>query len=716
MTVHQTTTSDSKNSKFVDTALTCLAIIVKLLEISVGEEQLRRAFDVKEKPMDTTMLLRGAKYLGLKARLTKSNPEQFNSLHLPAIALLTNGNYIVVARNDGKKLIVFDPLHDRPLGVASDSFFKVWSGEVITIKRPFSLKRVGKQFNVSWFIPIILRYKHFFYEVLIASFFLQLFGLVTPLFTQVIIDKVLLHKGTATLDILALALLFAALFQTIMNILRTYLAAHTTNKVDMILGARLIHHLLTLPLRYFELRRVGDTLTRVAALNGIRDFLTGSTMTVFLDVFFSIIFILVMLYYSVQLTLIALIALPLYLLQNIIVTPLYRERLQDVWTSGAESNAFLVEAITGVHTVKSLALEPQFNHKWETLLAKYIRAAFNSSKFNIVVGNIGSLIQSLTGFAILFCGGHKVMNGEITIGQLIAFQMLAGQASAPIYRLTGIWQSCQQAALSMERLGDILNTPPEYFHGNNNEKSPSMAGNINFNHVNFRYHAEGQIILNQVTLEIQAGRRIGIVGRSGSGKSTLMKLMQRLYLPESGQVSIGGVDLAQVNPAWLRQKIGVVLQENFLFNGSVRENISVACPGAAIEEVVRAAKLAGAHDFILELPEGYDAKVGERGMALSGGQQQRIAIARAILTNPAILLFDEATSALDYESERIIMNNLDGIAAGRTMIMVAHRLSTVRGCDTIIVMEQGQVVEQGTHQELMMRKGLYYNLYNQQEV
>jgi len=304
----------------------------------------------------------------------------------------------------------------------------------------------------------------------------------------------------------------------------------------------------------------------------------------------------------------------------------------------------------------------------------------------------------------------------MTIGQLIAFQMLAGQASAPILRLSGIWQSCQQTMLSVERLGDILNTPPEPTNGNNSEKLPSVGGKILFKNVTFRYHADGPEILRQVTIQIQPGMKIGIVGRSGSGKSTLTKLVQRLYLPESGQVSIDGVDVERIDPVWFRRQIGVVLQENFLFNGSVRDNIAIARPGASIEDVIRAAKMAGAHDFILELPEGYDAGVGERGMSLSGGQQQRIAIARAVLTNPAILIFDEATSALDYESERIIMNNLDEIAKGRTMIMIAHRLSTVRRCDRIIVMEQGQVVEQGTHEELMKYTGIYYNLYKQQEV
>ncbi|EIW20877.1 MULTISPECIES: peptidase domain-containing ABC transporter [Pelosinus] len=705
---------DCYEGEVCDTALQCLIAVANTLKVSVDEKKIRESYSDKV-VMDIQLLLKSAKFLKLKTKVIKPKNDELGNLPIPAIAVMRDGTFQVIGKNNKERIVAFDPQVRRPKTIPLEEFLAAWGGEIITIKKTFSLKNAGQQFNLAWFIPIIVRYKHFFYEVLIASFFLQLFGLVTPLFTQVIIDKVLLHKGVATLDVLALALLFAAFFQMIMNLLRTYLSTHTTNKMDMILGAKLIRHLVTLPLRYFELRRVGDTLARVAALNGIREFLTGSTMTIFLDIFFSLLFILVMFYYSVSLTVIALISLPLYLVQNVIATPIYRERLQAVWSSGAESNAFLVEAITGVHTVKSLALEPQFNHKWETLLAKYISAAFNSAKFNMIVGGSGSLVQSLTGFAILLVGGHKVMNGEMTIGQLIAFQMLAGQASAPLFRLTGIWQSCQQAALSVERLGDILNTPPETFQKKKKEV-PSMRGNVIFDNVNFRYHAEGKIILNQVSIQIQAGMRIGIVGRSGSGKSTMTKLVQRLYLPESGQVSIDGVDLAQVEPTWLRQRIGVVLQENFLFNGSVRDNIAIARPGVSIEEVIRAAQMSGAHEFILELPEGYDAKVGERGMSLSGGQQQRIAIARAILTNPAILIFDEATSALDYESERIIMNNLDAISAGRTMIMIAHRLSTVRRCDKIIVMERGQVVEQGTHEELISLNRCYYNLYKQQEV
>lgn len=701
-----------KESKIpLDTGLYSLIAVAATLGVNVNAKEVQENFSGQK--LDNDALLKIAKHYRLKAKVVQKQQDKLTEMPVPAIALMKDKTYGVIGKSNETHILIYYPDTGRPEPVLISEFLTAWSGTLLLIKRPFSLKELGRRLNISWFISVLVRYKQYFGEVLLSSFFLQLFGLVTPLFTQVIIDKVLVHKGVSTLDVLAMALLAAALFQTVMSILRTYLSTHTTNKVDMILGARLFRHLAALPLRYFELRRVGDTLTRVAALNGIREFLTGSAMTVFLDTLFSVVFIAVMFYYSISLTCIALIALPLYLLQNIIATPIYRERLEAVWASGAESNAFLVEAVTGVHTVKGLALEPQFNHRWEKILTKYIQATFKSSKFNIIIGGSGNLIQSITGFAILLVGGHKVMEGEMTIGQLIAFQMLAGQASTPIYRLTGMWQSFQQTALSIERIGDILNTAPEPTKKGKTALS-QIQGDIVFENVVFRYSVDGQEILNQVSFSVKSGMKVGIIGRSGSGKSTIAKLMQRLYLPENGCIYIDGTDVMEIEPGWLRKQIGVVLQENFLFNGSVRENIALARPSASIEEVIQAAAMAGAHEFILELPEGYDTKVGERGTSLSGGQQQRIAIARAILTNPTILIFDEATSALDYESERVIMDNLDGIARNRTMIMIAHRLSTVRRCDLILVIEHGRVVEQGTHHALLAQQGLYYTLYRQQ--
>ena len=439
-------------------------------------------------------------------------------------------------------------------------------------------------------------------------------------------------------------------------------------------------------------------------------------MTVFLDTFFSIVFFAVMFYYSWSLTLIALIPLPLYLIQNMLVTPIYQKRLETVWASGAESNAFLVESITGVQTVKSLALEPQFNNQWEKILAKYIKDTFNNAKFNIWLSSSNSVIQSIMTFGILLFGGHMVMSGKLTIGQLIAFQMLAGQASALIFRLSGMWQTCQQTMLAVERLGDILNTAPEPLRISQENYHDKIKGKVSFENVSFRYNAEMGPVIDDVSFEILPGMKVGIVGRSGSGKSTITKLVQRLYLPEMGKVKIDDIDIMELDPTWFRKQIGVVLQENYLFNGSVRENIALAKPSATIDEVINVAIMAGAHEFILELSEGYDTKIGERGTGLSGGQQQRIAIARALISNPSILIFDEATSALDYQSERIIMDNLDVIAKDRTMLMIAHRLTTVRNCDLILVVENGKIIEHGKHRELIEKNGTYYNMYVQQEV
>lgn len=696
------------------TGLMCLMVVARSLGVFVDESKLQD--ELKKEFINATALICIARQLKLKSKSIRVNPEDLAGQETPAVALMKTGEFVVVGRIYEQRVVIFDPLRGGSVAVPLEEFQNTWSGELILIKRKFSLRDAGGYFNLTWFMPAIKRYRRVLGEVFAASFFLQVFGLVTPLFTQVIIDKVLVHRGIATLDVLAIALIAFALFQLGIGFLRTYLLTHTTNKIDMILGARLFRQLAALPLRYFEARRVGDTLMRVTAMNGIREFLTGSAMTVIMDTLFSVVFVAVMSYYSVPLTLISLAVVPLLIVQNVVLTPVYRNRLSAMWAAEAESNAFLVESVTGIHTIKSLALEPQFNHRWEQLLARYVRTAFKSGTLQIFITNSNGLIQRLATLSILWFGGHLVMEGKMTVGQLIAFQMLAGQANAPLVRLAGMWQSFQQTALSVDRLGDVLNTPPEPRGVPQPVKAPLQGATV-FKDVSFRYHPELPPVLQQVSFEIKPGSRVGIVGRSGSGKSTLSKLLQRLYLPEAGQITIDGRNIAEVDPFWLRRQIGVVLQENYLFTGSVRDNIAIARPSAAMAEVIKVAQMAGAHEFILELPEGYDTQVGERGTALSGGQRQRIAIARALLNNPRILIFDEATSALDYESERMIMTNMDKIAAGRMTLTIAHRLSTVRHCDRILVLEQGKVIEQGTHEELMDYRGLYFKLYTlQQEV
>ncbi|CQR74265.1 Toxin RTX-I translocation ATP-binding protein [Sporomusa ovata DSM 2662] len=706
---------ENNNPNRPDSGLMCLVTAARLLGIPADYQQLKRAFLVNAITADAIIMLRAAKELGLKAKQTSTVITKLAKLSLPALALLGNGQYVVVVKADDQRVLIFDPFKERPLTLTHETFSAAWTGTVILLTRRFSLANLEKEFNFSWFIPVVVKFKRFFGEVLITSFFLQSFGLITPLFTQVIIDKVLVHKGVTTLDILAVGLLVINSFEGILGVLRSYLFSHTTNRVDVILGAKLFHHLLGLPLQYFEIRRVGDTVARVRELENVRQFLTGSTLTVVLDFFFAIVFIIAMFFYSVTLSFVTLAALPLFVALSLIVTPILRQRLNHKFACGSEMQSYLVESITGIHTVKSLAIEPQFDHKWEGILSNYVKASFHTTILGNLAGNTAQYIQKLSTLAVLWFGAHLVMDGTLTVGQLIAFQMLAGRVTDPVLRLANIWQDFQQVRLSIERLGDILNCPREPVFNPNRTLLPPIKGHVAVENLSFRYRNDGPLVLDGMNLAFLPGTTVGIVGRSGSGKSTLTKLIQRLYIPERGRILIDGIDLGQVEPAWLRRQIGVVLQENFLFNGSVRENIAAVDPGAPMDRIIQVAKLAGAHEFILELPEGYDTSVGERGTSLSGGQRQRIAIARALLVNPRILIFDEATSALDYQSEKIIQDNLQQICRGRTVFIIAHRLSTVRDANILVVVEKGRIIEQGSHQQLLELKGAYYHLYMQQE-
>jgi subfamily B ATP-binding cassette protein HlyB/CyaB len=510
-----------------------------------------------------------------------------------------------------------------------------------------------------------------------------------------------------------IGLAIVSVFEVTLGALRTYVFSHTTNRIDVELGARLFDHLLGLPLAYFASRRVGDSVARMRELENIRNFITGSALTLTIDLFFTFIFLAVMYLYSPLLTWIVIASLPVYVIISLILTPVLRRRLDEKFARGADNQAFLVESVSGAETIKAMAVEPQMQRRWEDQLSGYVRASFRAQTLGNIGGQIVQFINKFTLVATLYLGAKSVMAGELTVGELVAFNMLAGRVAQPVLRIAQLWQDFQQARLSIARLGDILNTQREPAQAGA-ASLPSIKGEIRFEHVTFRYVANGPAVLSDVSLHVTPGQVIGIVGPSGSGKSTLAKLVQRLYTPEAGRVLIDGVDLGMVDTAWLRHQIGVVLQDNVLFNRSVRENIALADPGAPIEQIISAASMSGAHDFILELPQGYDTIIGERGASLSGGQRQRIAIARALMANPRILIFDEATSALDYESERVIQANMRRIAAGRTVLVIAHRLSTVRGADTLITIERGRLVEEGTHEELLKRSGRYAQLYRLQ--
>jgi ATP-binding cassette, subfamily B, bacterial HlyB/CyaB len=570
------------------------------------------------------------------------------------------------------------------------------------------------KFDFTWFVPAIVKYRKLLIEVLLVSFVIQFFALITPLFFQVVMDKVLVHRGFTTLDVIAVGLTVVILFEVTLTALRSYVFAHTTSRIDVELGARLFRHLLNLPLAYFQARRVGDSVARVRELENIRSFLTGNAITLVLDLLFSVVFIAVMFTYSESLTLIVVLSLPCYVILSLSFTPLLRTRLHEKFNRGAENQAFLVETISGIDTVKAMAVEPHWTRKWDNQLAAYVSSSFRTATISTFANSGVTLISKLVTVATMYFGAKLVIDGKMTVGQLIAFNMLAGQVAQPVMRLGQLWTDFQQTGISVRRLGDILNTRTEV--AGNKSALPPLAGRITLEDVTFRYRPDGQEVLKNINLDIAAGEVIGIVGRSGSGKSTLTKLVQRLYTPERGRVLADGIDLALADASSLRRQIGVVLQENVLFSRSIRDNIALADPGAPLEAVIQAAKLSGAHEFILELAEGYDTLVGEHGSTLSGGQRQRIAIARALMTSPRVLIFDEATSALDYESERIIQDNIKAICKGRTVVIIAHRLSAVRDANRIVVMDHGQIVETGSHAELLRNgSGHYARLHRLQQ-
>jgi len=700
------------NLRSVDTGLEALVTMLRLLGVAADAGQIRHRLGTNK--IGAPEMIRCAKGLGLKARAYRTDWSRLARAPLPAIASLSDGGFIVVAKAAEDKVLVQSPQTRRPALMTRDEFVAIWDCQLIMIVRRAGLSDITRRFDITWFLGAIHKYQYLLSEVLVASFFLQLFALVSPLFFQVVIDKVLVHQALSTLDVLIVGLVVISTTETILGILRTYLFVHTTNRIDVELGARLFNHLLALPMAYFQARRVGDSVARVRELENIRNFLTSSALTLIIDLFFTFVFLGVMFCYSPLLTWIVFGSFPVYIAISSSVTPLFRRRLDEKFRRGAENQAFLVESVTGIETLKAMAVEPQMQRRWEEQLAGYVAASFRVLSLGNTASQVVQFVSKIVTAATLYFGAKLVIDGSLSVGELVAFNMLAGRVSAPVLRLAQIWQDFHQARLSIARLGDILNTTAEPTYLAGRARLPAIRGNIKFDHVTFRYRIDGPEILHDVSFDVPAGQTVGIVGPSGSGKSTFAKLVQRLYVPESGRVLVDGVDLAMADPAWLRRQIGIVLQENVLFNVSVRENIALADPAMPMEQIIAAASLAGAHDFILELSEGYDTVIGERGSTLSGGQRQRIAIARALVTDPRILIFDEATSALDYESERIIQQNMREIAKGRTVLVIAHRLSTVRAMDRIVTLERGRLVEDGTHDVLIRTGGRYASLHRLQ--
>ena len=709
-----TAEAQPQSPQTLDGGLAALSLIAGYFRIAADPAQLRHQLALTGRLAGAEDLVRAANLLELKSRVVRGvRAKRLGAIPFPAILELKAGGFAVAAVASEKgKIRLVDPVARTAKEMSLEEAEGLSSGAAILVTRRLGGAGIDPNtFGFRWFWPSIVRYKRPLGHVLVASLFVQVFALATPIFFQLVVDKVLVHKGLSTLVVLVVGMVTLGLFETVLQFLRSYTLSHTTNRIDVELGRRLFHHLFRLPLAYFETRAAGQTVARMRELETIRSFLTGQGLTALIDLVFTLVFIGVMFLYSVPLTLVVLLSIPVYVVIAALLRPVLREQINEKFNRGARSQQFLVESIVGAQTLKAASVEPMMQAQWEERLASYVSKSFDAGVTGALGQNLIQYVSKITTALILFIGAQAVIAGTMSVGELIAFNMIASQVVQPILRLSQLWQDFQQVQVSVARLGDILNAPPEPAP-QSLLTLPPPRGAIAFRNVTMRYRPEGADALRNVSLSIAAGEVIGIVGPSGSGKSTLTKLIQRLYSPQLGQVMIDGVDAAQLDPGWLRRQIGVVLQENILFNRTIHENIALGDPAMPRVMVMQAARLAGADEFVAGLPQGYDTVIEERGANLSGGQRQRIAIARALATNPRILILDEATSALDYDSERIIQDNMRAIVRGRTVVIIAHRLAAVRPCTRIVGMQRGEIVEIGTHDELLRREGgLYAHLW-----
>ncbi len=652
--------------------------------------------------------------MGLDAQLVQIPATALTRLPTPGITRWQDSLVVLYEISD-KMVVVGIP----ELGIRRykpHDFIQEWGneGEILLLKETKDTPQ--QQFGFRWFLPSLVHYRFVLVEVFIASFFVQLFTLAQPLGIQVIIDKVISQGSIDTLKFLAVLLLGIAIFEAFLSSLRTYLFVDTTNRIDMSLGSEIIDHLLRLPLRYFEKRPVGELSSRINELENIRKFLTGTALTVVLDSVFSVVYIVVMIIYSPLLTAVALGTVPLFVVLAVVFSPLIRQQLRTKAERNAETQSYLVEVLSGIQTVKAQNIELRSRWRWQELYARYVSAGFKNVITSTAAGSMSSFLNKLSSLLIICVGAFLVIEGNLSLGQLIAFRIIGGYVTSPLLRLAQLWQNFQEVALSLERLSDIVDTPQESGREDKgNIPMPAITGGVKFENISFRFKKNGDLNLRNITLEIYPGQFVGIVGESGAGKSTLTKLVVRLYEAEAGRILVDDYDVAKVELYSLRRQIGVVPQDTLLFDGTVQDNIALTNPDASTEEILYAAKVAAAHDFIMSLPAGYNTRVGERGSSLSGGQRQRIAIARTVLQQPRMLVLDEATSALDYQTEQQVCLNLAEAFHDTTVFFITHRLGTVKSADTILMMHAGSVVEQGTHEELMALKGRYYYLYMQQE-
>ena len=701
----------------LEETLACFQMLAAQLKLPFRRDAIEKILrDVLRRGQTPDLQLCGniAAMMGLHVTGVQVPASQGNRLQVPAMVPWKEG-FAVVRAADARGLVLASP-RDGWVELSPAQIEATYPEgiEVLLVERSSSTPE--QRFGFGWFWPALKRHRGILLQVLVASFVVQLFSLANPLLIQVIIDKVISQRSLDTLQVLGIALVVVTVLEGLIGALRTFLFTETTNRLDLRLGAEVIDHLLRLPLSYFDRRPVGELGTRVAELEKIREFLTGQALTTLLDTAFSVIYIVVMVFYSWLLTLIALCVLPIQVGLTVLGAPLFRRQYRDAAQENARTQSHLVEVLTGVQTVKAQNVEMVSRWKWQDSYAKYISRTFEKTVTGTFLNESSQVLQKLSQLLVLWVGATLVLKGELTLGQLIAFRIISGYVTQPLLRLSSIWQNIQELRVSFERLADVVDTPEESSAADRaNIPLPPVEGEVVFENVCFSFNPGASEVLTNINLHVAKGTFVGIVGQSGSGKSTLMKLLPRLYSPTKGRILVDGYNIDKVELYSLRRQIGIVPQDPLLFSGTISENIALTAPDSPSDAIVRAARIAGAHDFIMDLPAGYSTPLGERGASLSGGQRQRIAIARTLLSNPHMLVLDEATSALDYDTERQVCDNLREAMSHATVFFITHRLSTIRRADRIVMMHQGAIVEEGTHAELMALKGRYFALYRQQE-
>lgn len=694
------------------TGLDCVRLISLYFERTVDADWLWREFAHESLGFDRKSVTRSLKHLGFSVTMKPSREKTLSRAAFPSLLEFKDGSFAIIGKVTAEGVFLQIPGQPLPRIVDMQQLLQEIQPHWFVVSKVDSVFG-SEKFGLRWFFKAFVRYKGLLVETLVASFALQIFALVTPLAFQVVIDKVLAHKGLSTLDVIVVGLAAASVFEIVLAGLRTYVLTHTTNRVDAELGAKIFRHLLSLPMTFFASRKVGEIVARVREMESVRGFFTGTGLTSGVDLFFTVFFLAVMAYYSPVLTLVVCISLPLFLAVSVVLIPLLNQYVEDRFIKAADNQSFLVESVAGIETVKSMTAESRFQRQWEEKLADYVRASFKTGHLANITQQGVQFINKTLNVILLWMGAKLVLAGDMSVGQLIAFNMLSARVNTPILRLSTLWQEFQQMRVSLRRLGDILDAPSE---------SPPKAslsisqlqGRIRFEDVSFKYRSDGRDILRNLNLSVGAGELVGVVGSSGSGKSTLAKLLLRLYVPSHGRILLDDADIAGINPLLIRRQVAVVTQDVVLFSRTVRENICLGQIDVDFEQVVSAAKMAGADEFIKKLPQGYDTVLGERGSNLSGGQRQRIAIARALLMNPRILILDEATSMLDADTEMQFWKNIRAIAEKRTVIAITHRLSTVLEMDRIVVMEDGQMLESGKPKALLAEGGRFAQLYEMQ--